>query len=190
MSGEAGAEPLMPPRDLETARRLVAESGYKGEAAVVLDAVDYGAAHILAQVSADLYKRLGITVDLQAMDWGTVLTRRTRKEPVESGGWSTFFGSLAGIDTLDPSVNFQLRGAGEKGWFGWPTDAKIERLHEDWVFAADDATRRRIAAEIQEEAFQDVPYIPLGQFAIPTAYRNITGVVRAPVLVMWNVAKN
>jgi peptide/nickel transport system substrate-binding protein len=190
MSTEAGAEILKPPRDLEAARRLVAESGYKGETAVVLDATDYGAAHIFALVSADLLRRLGITVDLQAMDWSTVLARRTKKEPVDKGGWSMFFGSIAGADALDPAVNFQLRSDGEKAWFGWPTDPKIEQLREAWVFAEDDTERKRLAAEIQEAAFQSVPFVPLGQFAIPTAYRNITGVVASPVLVMWNVAMN
>ena len=190
MTTEAGAEPLKPPRDLAAARRLVAESGYKGETAVVLDAIDYGAAHTLALVTADLLKQLGVAVDLQTMDWGTVLTRRTRKDPVDKGGWSMFFGSLAGADALDPAVNFELRGAGEKGWFGWPSDAKIEQLRDAWVVAPDDETRRRLAAEIQEEAFRSVPYVPVGQFAIPTAYRNISGVVPAPVVVMWNVAKN
>ena len=190
MTSDAGSEVLKPPRDLDAARRLVAEAGYKGETAVVLDATDYGAAHIFALVTADLLKKLGVTVDLQAMDWGTVLTRRTKKDPIEKGGWSLFFGSIAGVDAMDPAVNFQLRGSGEKAWFGWPTDAKIEQLHDEWVFAADDAVRRRLAAEIQEEAFQSVPYVPLGQFAIPTAYRSISGVVPAPVVVMWNVAKN
>jgi peptide/nickel transport system substrate-binding protein len=190
MSTEAGAEVLKPPRDLAAARRLVAESGYKGETAIVLDATDYGAAHIFALVSADLLQRLGITVDLQAMDWSTVLSRRTKKEPVDKGGWSMFFGSIAGADALDPAVNFQLRSDGEKAWFGWPSDPKIVQLRGEWVFAEDDATRKRLAAEIQEAAFESVPFVPLGQFAIPTAYRNITGVVPSPVLVMWNVAKN
>jgi peptide/nickel transport system substrate-binding protein len=189
MSTEAGTEALMPPREIDTARRLVAESGYKGETAVVLDATDYGAAHIFALVTADLLRRLGVTVDLQAMDWGTVLSRRTKKEPVEKGGWSVFFGSMAGTDALDPVGNFQLRADGDKAWFGWSDDPKMVRLRNDWVFAEDDATRRRLAAELQEEAYRYVSYIPLGQFAIPTAYRNLSGVLPAPVVAMWNVEK-
>ena len=190
MTSEAGSDVLKPPRDLDAARRLVADSGYKGETAVVLDATDYGAAHTLALVTADLLRRLGIVVDLQAMDWGTVLTRRTKKDPVEQGGWSLFFGSMAGVDAMDPMNNFQLRGSGDKAWFGWPTDPELEELRTAWIFAEDDAARRRLADQIQEAAFRNVPYIPLGQFAIPTAYRNISGVVPAPAVVMWNVAKN
>jgi peptide/nickel transport system substrate-binding protein len=190
MTSEAGSEILRPPRDLDAARRLVAESGYNGETAVVLDATDYGAAHIFALVAADLLRKLGIAVDLQATDWGTVQTRRIKKDAVAQGGWSAFFGSMAGVDAMDPMSNFQLRGSGDKAWFGWPTDPTLEELRTAWIFADDQATRRRLADQIQEAAFRNVPFIPLGQFAIPTAYRNVSGVVPAPVMVMWNVAKN
>ncbi|HEX3954507.1 MAG TPA: ABC transporter substrate-binding protein, partial [Stellaceae bacterium] len=83
MSTNAGAEPLEGPRDIAAARKMVADSGYKGEPAVLLDPTDYGAAHASALVTADLFQRLGIKVDLQSMDWGSVLVRRIRKDPVE-----------------------------------------------------------------------------------------------------------
>jgi peptide/nickel transport system substrate-binding protein len=189
MSNEAGAEPLKN-HNLAEAKRLVAESGYNGETAVVLDATDYGASHAEALVTADLFRQLGIKTDLQAMDWGSVINRRTKKDPVEKGGWSVFFGSLAGADVLDPAVNFALRGNGEKAWFGWPTDPKIEELREKWIYAEDEATRKKLAEQVQEQAFKTVPIIPLGQYAIPSAYRTtLSGIVPAPVTVMWNVEK-
>jgi peptide/nickel transport system substrate-binding protein len=190
MSTEAGAEPLKDPRDLASARKLVAESGYKDETAVVLDATDFGVAHTMALVTADLLQQVGIKVDLQAMDWGSVLGRRTKKEPIEKGGWSVFFGSLAGADALDPAVHLSLRGSGDKAWFGWPTDPKIEELRERWIFAEDEPERKQLAAEIQAQAYQTLPIISVGQFAIPTAYRDtLSGIVPAPVIVMWNVEK-
>jgi peptide/nickel transport system substrate-binding protein len=189
MSNEAGAEPLKN-HNLAEAKKLVAESGYNGETAVVLDATDYGASHAEALVTVDLFRQLGIKTDLQAMDWGSVISRRTKKDPVEKGGWSVFFGSLAGADVLDPAVNFALRGNGEKAWFGWPTDPKIEELREKWIYAEDEATRKKLAEQVQEQAFKTVPIIPLGQYAIPSAYRTtLSGIVPAPVTVMWNVEK-
>ena len=190
MSTEAGAEPLEGARDLAAAKKMVVMSGYKGEPAVVLDATDFGVAHTMALVTADLLQQLGIKVDLQAMDWGSVLGRRTKKDPVEKGGWSLFFGSLAGADALDPSIHLSLRGSGEKAWFGWPTDPKLEELRERWIFAEEDSTRKQLAAQIQEQAYQTLPIISVGQFAIPTAYRDtLSGIVPAPVIVMWNVEK-
>jgi peptide/nickel transport system substrate-binding protein len=35
-----------------------------------------------------------------------------------------------------------------------------------------------------------VPYVPTGQFVIPTAYRkNLEGIIIAPVAFLWNVEK-
>jgi peptide/nickel transport system substrate-binding protein len=109
---------------------------------------------------------------------------------VEKGGWSAFFGSLAGADALDPAIHLSLRGSGEKAWFGWPTDEKLEALRTQWFAAPDLDAQKKVAAQIQEEAFQGVPYIPTGQFVIPTAYRkNLKGVTVAPVVFLWNVEK-
>jgi peptide/nickel transport system substrate-binding protein len=83
-----------------------------------------------------------------------------------------------------------LRGSGDKAWFGWPTDPKIEELRERWIFAEDEPERKQLAAEIQAQAYQTLPIISVGQFAIPTAYRDtLSGIVPAPVIVMWNVEK-
>jgi peptide/nickel transport system substrate-binding protein len=189
-ASEAGAEALKGPRDLEKARALVREAGYKGERVVVLDATDYAAVHGEALVTADLLKRLGLNVELQASDWGTVLTRRARKASVEEGGWSIFHTSFDGPGPVDPSTHLGLRGDGEKAWFGWPTAPRIEALKLQWLFAEDEGERQRLAAEIQAQAFRSVTYIPLGQFQIPTAWRDtLTGVVPSPVVVMWGVEK-
>lgn len=124
------------------------------------------------------------------MDWGSVLGRRTKKDSVEKGGWSVFFGSLAGADALDPAIHLSLRGSGDKAWFGWPTDPKLEELRERWTFTEDESVRKQLAAQIQEQAYQNLSIISVGQFAIPTAYRDsLSGIVPAPVIVMWNVEK-
>ena len=42
----------------------------------------------------------------------------------------------------------------------------------------------------QVEAYADIPYVPTGQFVIPTAYRkNLEGIIIAPVVFLWNVEK-
>ena len=77
-------------------------------------------------------------------------------------------------------------------WFGWPTDPKLEGLIDQWFKAPDFAGQKKLAEAIQTEAYQDnVPYVPTGQFVIPTAYRkNLHGIIIAPVVFFWNVAKN
>ena len=49
----------------------------------------------------------------------------------------------------------------------------------------------KAAAEaVQKHAFEFVPIIPTGQFILPTAYRsNISGLIIAPINLLWNVEK-
>ncbi len=172
LASEAGAAAMMGKRDLEKARELIREAGYNGEKVVVLNPSDYPAVNAEGLVTADLLKKLGINVEVQTSDWGTVLTRRASQVPVEKGGWSIFHTSSVGPDMTDPAVNAQLRANGLKGWFGWPTDDKLEALREAWFAAPDLPAQQQAAAEIQTEAYVNVPYIPLGQFDRPTAYRS------------------
>jgi peptide/nickel transport system substrate-binding protein len=56
---------------------------------------------------------------------------------------------------------------------------------------ADPAERHRLDAEIQLNAFDSVPFIPLGQYLPPAAYRkNLTGILKGAVPVFWNVTKS
>jgi peptide/nickel transport system substrate-binding protein len=73
---------------------------------------------------------------------------------------------------------------------GWPDDEKLEALRAAWFAATDDATRREIAAQIQQRAFEVVPFIPLGQYLARTAVRSyLTGMVEAAIAFLWNIEK-
>ena len=190
LSSEVGAEPMKGKRDIAKAKQLVAESGYKGEKAVIIDATDQPIVHSQSLLTAEALRKIGISVEIQAGDWGTLITRRSSKEPVEKGGWSIFHTWLVGPDLTSPAVNFALRGSGEKGWFGWATDAKIEELREAWFATTDAASSKKAADAVQARAFDFVPYVPTAQFILPTAYRtSLTGVIIAPMTLMWNVEK-
>ena len=90
MSNDAGSVAQTGKRDFDKAKMLIADSGYKGEKIIVLDAVDQPNPHVQALVTADLLKKLGLNVEVAAMDWGSVVTRRASKEPPEKGGWHIF----------------------------------------------------------------------------------------------------
>jgi peptide/nickel transport system substrate-binding protein len=190
MANTAGSEALSGARDYEKAKKLVADSGYKGEKIIVLDAIDQPVAHTQALVVSDEMKKLGLNVEVQSMDWGTLVTRRAIKEPIDKGGWSVFATGWSGADLLDPAQNPTLRTNGEKGHFGWPTDAKIEELRTQWLKAANADERKKLAEAIQQRAFEVVPYLPTGQYQPVTAYhKNIKGVIEAPAFLFWNVEK-
>ena len=188
MASDAGMQALTSPRNLDAARKAITEAGYKGEKVVVLAPTDFPALKTLADVGTDLMQRLGLNVDYQAMDWGTVVQRRISKATTDKGGWSVFHTFWDGLDQLNPAVNVMLRGNGEAASPGWPSSPAIEALREQWLVAATEDEQRHLAQDIQRQAFTDVPYIPLGQDFVTTAYRGLTGVLDGFVM-FWNVKK-
>jgi peptide/nickel transport system substrate-binding protein len=188
----AGADALLEGPNLAKAKQAIEEAGYNGEKIVLMSATDQPIVHGQALVTLAALRGAGLNVELQANDWGTLITRRTSKEPLDRGGWSIFHTWAAAPDLFSPAVNIPIRGNGEKAWFGWPTDDRIEALIDRWFKAPDFATQKQLAADIQVEAYShNVPYIPTGQFVIPTAYRkNLEGIIIAPVVFLWNVEKD
>ncbi len=187
----AGADALQKGPNPAKAKELIKEAGYKGEKIVLLSATDQPIVHGQALVTLEALRKAGLNVELQANDWGTLITRRTSKEPLDKGGWSIFHTWGSAPNFFSPAVNNGIRGNGDKAWFGWPTDDKIEALIDAWFKAPDLATQKKLAADIQVEAYtNEIPYVPTGQFIVPTAYRkNLEGIIVAPVVFLWNVEK-
>jgi peptide/nickel transport system substrate-binding protein len=132
-----------------------------------------------------------MNVDYQSMDWGSVTQRRTNTGGTDKGGWSAFFTAAAGLEMFDPTGHNQLRGNGKNAWFGWPTSPKLEQLRDSWFAAGSIADQKKICERMQLQAFQDVPYIPLGEFLQSTAYkRSVTGIPKGGFALFYQVRKN
>jgi peptide/nickel transport system substrate-binding protein len=189
MANGAGMEALTAPRSLEAAKRAVAESGYKGEPAVVLVPSDFPNLKALADVGADLLQRIGIKVDYQSMDWGSAIQRMSRTEPVEQGGWSVYHTFWSGLDQMNPAVNASLRANGMGAGRGWPESPALEAMRDRWLSAPDEAAQSAIAAEMQRQAFEDLPYIPLGQLLQRTAFRRDIQDIPAGFAAFWSVRR-
>jgi peptide/nickel transport system substrate-binding protein len=190
MSVTTGTDGILDKTNVEKAKALVKEAGYNGEKVVVISATDQPLVHAQALITTELLKSAGINAQLDANDWGTLITRRTSKEPVDRGGWSIFHTWIVAPDVLSPALNFAVRMDGEKAWFGWPTDPKVEELRAAWLKAPDVTAQKKVASDLQAAALQSVPYVPTGQFFTPTAFRkNLEGVIVAPVVFLWNVEK-
>jgi len=190
MANTAGLEAISAQPDYAASRRELEAAGYKGERVVLLHATDLASVKTLGDVAGDMLKRAGLNVEIQAMDWGTVVQRRVKKEPVAQGGWNAACTYWSGQDHLSPAGHVFLRGTGEKGGnWGWPESARIEELREAWFAAPDLAGQKKVAEEMQREAFNFVPYVPLGQVRGMTAYRkNITGVLQG-IPAFWNLQR-
>jgi len=125
-----------------------------------------------------------------AMDWGTQIQRRTNRGPVDQGGFSAFCTTWEGLDTSVPGSHQPLRGNGANAWSGWPTSPKREALRDAWFDAADLATEKRIAEDLQRNLWEEAPFIPLGQLRPQQAYRrSITGVIKGGPSLFWNVRR-
>jgi peptide/nickel transport system substrate-binding protein len=189
MASDAGMQALTGKRDVALARKLVEASGYAGEVAVIMDPADQPQMHAMAEVTFGLYQQLGIKARIEATDWGTLLSRRAVTKPISEGGWSSFNTRQTGLGAADPSSG-QLRGNGLRAWFGWPTDPALDEQRAAWFAAPDLAGQKAAAAAMQMEAFRSVPYIPLGQWSQPTAFRSdLTGFVRGSNPVFWGVRR-
>ncbi|KQK28947.1 hypothetical protein ARD30_06375 [Bosea thiooxidans] len=172
MANKAGLEAFTSPRDFKKAAAEIKAAGYDGEPVVVLDPVDYPWTHPCTLLAADTLKKVGLNVDIQAMDWGTLMQRRQSQEPPGKGGWNIFLTALSGMSNFNPVGHIGLRGNGKDAWVGWPTAPRLEELRQQWLDAPDEAAQKKICEEIQKQALVDVPYIPLGAFATVSGYSN------------------
>lgn len=176
--------------DLAAAKAMIKEAGYNGAKAVIINPTDFATIGPLGDITYDMFKKIGINAELADTDWGTVVQRRASKEPVDKGGWSAFHTWFTGGFILNPVVTAPFRGQGANGWFGWYDNPKIEQLTQEWLDAKDAEGRKKVAMAIQQENYQQVPTVTLGQFQIPTAYRkSLTGRLESNGPLFWNVKR-
>ena len=191
MASDAGMGNIPPRPDYDRAKRALQAAGYKGETIALLVPTDLPASKAISDVVADTWRRSGMTVDYQAIDWGTLVQRRASKKPPAEGGWNALCPLPSAVDLFTPATHYLLRGNGEKGLWGWPSSPRLEELRDAWLDAPDLATQKKIATDMQAQAFIDVPYIPLGQIFQPTALRsNIQGHVNGPFALCWSVHRS
>jgi peptide/nickel transport system substrate-binding protein len=175
--------------DLGRARTLVRESGYDGRPVVVLSATDLALTTGAARVTRELLTEIGFNVDVQATEWTAVVARRAKRELPAQGGWNVLFTWWPASELGNPAVHPGVSGAGDGAWFGWPQSERLESLRRDWLHATDPTTQKRLAGDIQRVAYEEVTYVPFGQWVVPTAHRKtVSGVLEFPAPLFWNVA--
>jgi peptide/nickel transport system substrate-binding protein len=190
---DVGAESLIKGDGMAQAKKELAASGYDGTPIVIMAPGDVVTLKAQPVVAAQLLREAGFKVDLQATDWQTVVSRRTSQKPISEGGWNMFFTNWVAADVMNPVVNVSVGGRGKNGgWFGWAEDTKIEKLRDAFARASSPDEQKKIATELQQENYEQVIYIPLGQYLAPSAWRkSLTGVLDGPATpVFWNVDKS
>ncbi len=174
------------------ALRLLQEAGYKGEPITILAATDNSTITPATQVLIQAMREAGITLDVQSMDWGSVVSRRARRDPPAQGGWHIFVSQAGGVASANPVLHTWFGAACDKSPVGWPCDAQIEARRNSFAFAPTDAEKKRIARDLQVRAMEQVVYIPFGQWTTPIAYRSdrLQGIVpNTGLAVLWGITK-
>jgi peptide/nickel transport system substrate-binding protein len=187
---EAGGDILKGPRNIEGARRLLAESGYNGQPITVLVGTDQAPLNAMGQVTNALLRSLGMNVDYVATDWGTVGQRRAQRTPPGQGGWHIFHTWHAGADCITPASYSAIRTHGDGAWFGWPNNADIERAIATWFDAPDQATEKAAMEQVNRLSMEFATWVPTGFYRGYQAWRrNLNGVVKGPLPFFWGVTR-
>jgi peptide/nickel transport system substrate-binding protein len=186
---KAGAD-LVFPTSLDEAKKLLKEAGYKGEKTVILQPSDIPISNAFALVVGKACRDIGMNVDIQAMDWSSITSRRAKKDPIEQGGWNMFPTWWIGGDLLNPLSNASLVADPNKAWPGWPTDPKMEELRAAFAAANGLDAQKKAAADVQARAYDIGTAANLGIYFVPVGYRdNVKGMIPSPVQFFWNMEK-
>jgi peptide/nickel transport system substrate-binding protein len=187
----AGMEAMTNRPSAGQVKAMLAEAGYKGERLVLLHTSDQPFYNTACQVVAAQLGRVGVTVDDQVMDWGTVLQRRASREPLSKGGWSLFVSVTPVPEYRDPLLASLLRGNGKNAWIGWPDSPRIGAAYNTWLDSDDPAEQTGLEREIQLAAIESVPFIPLGRYRPTAAWSSaLSQPLKGPAPVFWNVSKS
>ena len=170
MANDSDMQALDGKHDLATLRKAIVDAGYKGEKIVYLEPTDVPRINAIAEVGADMMRKLGFNVDVIATDWGTTVQRSVSRQPPDKSGWHMFAAFSGGWDMSNPGNHQLMRGNGAKAYNGWPTMPKLEALRDAWLYAPDRSMDMTLARQMQAQAFDDVPYLPLGSYYQPVAY--------------------
>ena len=188
-ASDKGTEGLLE-SNFDKAQALLKQAGYDGTPVVLLQSSDLFWQTNLAPVAKRLMEKGGFKVDMQPMDWQSIIIRTSKKNPPEAGGWHAYLISPSAMDLTDPVSNRYLNSSCDKAFNGWPCDPEMEKLRDRFARETDPAKLKEIAEAAQVRATEWTTYINLGEWRLVSAARkNVSGFISAGPTVFWNVEK-
>jgi peptide/nickel transport system substrate-binding protein len=163
-------------RSKDKARRLLQEAGYKGEPIRWITTKEYEWMYKIALVSKQQLEETGLKIDLQVVDWATLVQRRNKPELYEL--FSTGIGFAE-----DPALATGL----ECNWPGWWCHEEKDRLMADLARESDSKKRRAIVERIQAIFHDDVGRIKFGDaFSLDVSRKELQDLGDMPLRYFWN----
>ncbi len=150
-ASDAGAE-LYNQNDAEKAKRLLEESSYNGETVRYLTTQEYQNYFNEAVVAKQQLEAVGFVVELDVVDWATVVERRAIPEE-----WDVF--STADGFKPDPTQLATMQICNFPGW--WCSEDTMS-LMDEFRSESDFEARYDIWEQIQTNFYNEVPFIKLG----------------------------
>jgi peptide/nickel transport system substrate-binding protein len=164
-------------RNKERARALLKEAGYAGQPIRWITTKEYDYMYNSALIARQQMEEVGFKVDLQVLDWATVVQRRSKPEL-----WDLF---TTGITfSPDPALTSNL----QCNWPGWWCHEEKERLLTELIRETDPRKRRAVIERIQAVFYEDVGRIKMGDFFTMYATRDLKGFTGDPFLKFWNAS--
>lgn len=178
-------------RDIDAAKALLDEAGYDGTPITLLHATDVSDQRAGGSVTAQRLREAGFEVDVVTADWATVAQRRANKGTVAEGGWNVFQTGWDGMALQNPLTNVYVSGACDDAWYGWNCSETLQQLKQDFIKASTDEERKAIAVDIQQEAYEIVSVIMMGQYTQASAWSGkLQGMQQVPMTTnLWGVSK-
>ena len=187
LANDAGSD-VMATGDVDAAKAALAAAGYDGTPVVIMQPTDIPVLSAFSLVTAEKLRNAGFEVNVEAMDWATLTSRRSLRDPVGQGGWNMFHTWWIGADVIDPMA-IAFSGNPDAGWFGWATDAELEEARAAFATAGSAEEKLALATKAQERLWAIGASGQLGQFFVPVAYRNtVQGLIKSPVQFFWNIS--
>ncbi len=163
--------------DAKKAAGLVAAAKYSGTPIKILTSQQYEFHYRMGLVMAENLKAAGFKVDMQVVDWATLIQRRN-----DPALWDIYITHSAVLP--EPTLTPPQLGDGAPGW--WVSPAKETALA---AFNAESDPKKRAAlwSNVQSVVFTEVPYIKVGNFNSLTARSaKLDGYVAMPWPFFWN----
>ena len=167
-------------KNLDQAKKMLAEAGYQGETVTILTTRDYDYMYKSAVVTKDQLEKLGMKVKMEVYDWPTLLSKRA-----DDKAWNIFFTGF-GIMT-EPTQTLFLDSRNK--WAGWYNDPKVDQLLDDMRGTTDFAAAKNSFAQAQDLFWEDVPVVKVGNLhRLNMMRKNVKGFHFFMENSYWNVS--
>jgi peptide/nickel transport system substrate-binding protein len=163
--------------DREKAKRLMREAGYKGEPIRWMATQFYDWMYKSALAAKQQLEDVGFNIDLQVLEWATVVQRRNDPKLYE------VFTTGIGFNT-DPSQMVVL----SCDWPGWTCDARLDALQSRLACETEFTRRKATWDEVQRWFWDEVPVVKLGDFfTLRVKQKGVAGYANRYRPFFWNV---